>query len=36
MASTADLDELGLLVAEAWLTQAQKRLAKSWLATHEP
>ena len=27
-----DLDELGDLVAEAWLTRAQKRLAKGWLA----
>jgi hypothetical protein len=28
-----DRDELQDLVAEAWLTRAQKRLAKSWLAT---
>jgi len=27
-----DLDELGDLVAEAWLTRAQKRVAKPWLA----
>jgi hypothetical protein len=26
-----DRDELGDLVAEAWLTRAQKRVAKSWL-----
>ena len=26
-----DLDELGDLVAEAWLTRAQKRVAKAWL-----
>ncbi len=30
-----DRDELYDLVAEAWLTRAQKRLAKSWLAEHE-
>jgi hypothetical protein len=29
-------DELQDLVAEAWLTRAQKRLAKSWLATCTP
>jgi hypothetical protein len=29
-----DRDELGDLVAEAWLTRAQKRVAKSWLAEH--
>jgi hypothetical protein len=28
-------DELEDLVAEAWLTRAQKRLAKTWLAEHE-
>jgi hypothetical protein len=28
-----DLDELRDLVEEAWLTRAQKRLAKEWLAT---
>jgi hypothetical protein len=27
-----DRDELADLVAEAWLTRAQKRLAKAWLA----
>jgi hypothetical protein len=27
-----DLDELHDLVAEAWLTRAQKRVAKTWLA----
>ena len=26
-----DLDELGDLVAEAWLTRAQKRVARAWL-----
>lgn len=30
-----DRDELSDLVAEAWLTRAQKRLAKAWLAEHE-
>jgi hypothetical protein len=30
-----DRDELRDLVEEAWLTQAQKRLAKAWLAEHE-
>jgi hypothetical protein len=29
-----DRDELGELVAEAWLTRAQKRVAKAWLAEH--
>ena len=29
-----DVDELGDLVAEAWLTRAQKRVAKAWLAEH--
>ena len=29
-----DREELGDLVAEAWLTRAQKRLAKAWLAEH--
>jgi hypothetical protein len=29
-------DELRDLVIEAWLTRAQKRVAKSWLAEHEP
>ena len=28
-------DELGDLVAEAWLTRAQKRVAKAWLAEQE-
>jgi hypothetical protein len=31
-----DRDELGDLVAEAWLTRAQKRVAKAWLAEHPP
>jgi hypothetical protein len=30
-----DRDELQDLVEEAWLTRAQKRLAKAWLATRE-
>jgi hypothetical protein len=29
-----DLDELRDLVAEAWLTRAQKRVARAWLAEH--
>ena len=29
-----DRDELGDLVAEAWLTKAQKRVARAWLAEH--
>jgi hypothetical protein len=29
-----DRDELGDLIAEAWLTRAQKRVAKAWLAEH--
>jgi hypothetical protein len=29
-----DRDELGDLVAEAWLTRVQKRVAKAWLAEH--
>ena len=29
-----DREELGDLVAEAWLTRAPKRVAKSWLAEH--
>jgi hypothetical protein len=29
-----DRHELGDLVAEAWLTRAQKRVAKAWLAEH--
>ena len=31
-----DRDELFELVAGAWLTRAQKRLAKAWLAEHGP
>ena len=30
--ATLDRDELRDLVAEAWLTRAQKRVAKTWLA----
>ena len=29
-------DELHDLVVEAWLTRAQKRVAKAWLAEHAP
>ena len=29
-----DREELGDLVAEAWLTKAPKRLARAWLAEH--
>jgi len=29
-------DELRELVVEAWMTRAQKRVAKAWLAEHEP
>ena len=29
-----DRSELGDIVAEAWLTRAQKRVAKEWLAEH--
>ena|SRR5215208_3497854 len=29
-----DREELADLVAEAWLTKAQKRVAKAWLAEH--
>jgi hypothetical protein len=29
-----DRDELEELVVEAWLTRAQKRMAKAWLAEH--
>jgi hypothetical protein len=29
-----DRDELDDLVAEAWLTRAQKRVARAWLAEH--
>ena len=31
-----DGDELRDLIIEAWLTRAQKRVAKAWLAEHEP
>jgi hypothetical protein len=31
---TIDRGELGDMVAEAWLTRAQKRVAKAWLAEH--
>jgi hypothetical protein len=31
-----DRDELREIVVEAWLTRAQKRLAKRWLAENEP
>lgn len=31
-----DRDELRDLVAEAWLTRAQKRVAKAWLAEYGP
>jgi hypothetical protein len=31
-----DRDELRDLIVEAWLTRAQKRVAKAWLAEHEP
>jgi hypothetical protein len=27
-------EELGEMVAEAWLTRAQKRVAKAWLTRH--
>lgn len=30
-----DRDELRDLLADAWLTRAQKRVAKAWLAEHE-
>jgi hypothetical protein len=30
-----DRDELRELVIDAWLTRAQKRVAKAWLAEHE-
>jgi hypothetical protein len=29
-------DELREVVIDAWLTRAQKRVAKAWLAEHEP
>jgi hypothetical protein len=31
-----DREELADLVVEAWLTRAQKRVAKAWLAEHGP
>ena len=31
-----DREELRDLVVDAWLTRAQKRIAKAWLAEHEP
>jgi hypothetical protein len=31
-----DREELRELVVEAWLTRAQKRVAKAWLAENEP
>jgi hypothetical protein len=31
-----DREELEDLVVEAWLTRAQKRVAKAWLAEHAP
>ena len=31
-----DRKELRDLVVDAWLTKAQKRVAKAWLAEHEP
>lgn len=31
-----DRDELRDLVAEAWLTRAQKRVARAWLEEHRP
>jgi hypothetical protein len=31
-----DREELRDLVVEAWLTRAQKRVAKAWLAEHAP
>ena len=36
MFRVADLGVKDLLVAEAWLTRAQKRVAKAWLAEQEP
>jgi hypothetical protein len=32
--SRLDRDELRDLVVEAWLTKAQKRVAKAWLREH--
>jgi hypothetical protein len=34
--ASLDRDELRDLIAEAWLTRAQKRVAKAWLDEHEP
>jgi hypothetical protein len=31
-----DREELRDLVVESWLTRAQKRVAKAWLAENEP
>ncbi len=31
-----DRDELEEMVVEAWLTRAQKRVAKAWMAEHPP
>jgi hypothetical protein len=31
-----DRDELRDIVVEAWMTRAQKRVAKKWLAENEP
>jgi len=31
-----DRDDLRDLVVDAWLTRAQKRVARAWLAEHEP
>jgi hypothetical protein len=33
--SRLDRDELRETVVEAWLTRAQKRVAKAWLAEHD-
>ena len=33
--ASLDRDELHDLIAEAWLTRAQKRIAKQWLAEHQ-
>jgi hypothetical protein len=33
--ASLDREELRELVVEAWLTRAQKRVAKAWLAEHE-
>jgi hypothetical protein len=30
-----DVDELRDMIVEAWLTRAQKRVAKAWLAEHD-